>query len=52
MSDWTQANDSPLTDEKKAEWRVYRQALRDITGNLPADLDDPDDISWPAEPSS
>ena len=52
MSDWTQTNDSPLTEEKKAEWRVYRQALRDITGNLPADLDDPDDISWPAEPGS
>jgi hypothetical protein len=30
-SDWTQANDSPLSNEKKAEWSQYRQALRDIT---------------------
>jgi hypothetical protein len=52
MSDWTQGGDSPLTDEKKAEWRTYRQALRDIISNIPADLDDPEDISWPTEPSS
>ena len=30
-SDWTQANDSPLSDEKKKEWATYRQALRDLT---------------------
>ena len=29
-SDWTQINDSPLNDAKKEEWRVYRQALRDM----------------------
>ena len=28
-SDWTQGSDSPLTDEKKAEWATHRQALRD-----------------------
>lgn len=28
--DWTQAPDSPLTDEVKAQWVVYRQKLRDI----------------------
>lgn len=50
-SDWTQANDSPLSDEKKAEWRTYRQSLRDIMINLPADLDDPENVSWPTEPS-
>ena len=27
--DWTQAADSPLSDEKKAEWATYRQELRD-----------------------
>lgn len=51
MSDWTQGADAPLTDEKKAEWRTYRQALRDIMTNLPADLDDPENVSWPTEPS-
>jgi hypothetical protein len=28
--DWTQAPDSPLTDEVKAQWVAYRQKLRDI----------------------
>ena len=31
LCDWTQLPDSPLTPEKKAEWAVYRQALRDVT---------------------
>ena len=32
--DWTQMPYSPLTEEKKAEWETYRQALRDIPNNL------------------
>jgi len=28
--DWTQMRDSALSDSKRAEWTVYRQALRDI----------------------
>ena len=28
-ADWTQLGDAPLTDEKKAEWVTYRQALRE-----------------------
>lgn len=51
MSDWTQGADSPLSNEKKAEWVTYRQALRDIVDNLPADLDNPENVSWPTEPS-
>ena len=31
QSDWTVIPDSPLSDSKKAEWKTYRQALRDIT---------------------
>jgi hypothetical protein len=49
QSDWTQGIDSPLTDEKKAEWITYRQALRDIT--IPSDLALPTDFVWPTEPS-
>jgi len=30
-SDWTQLPDVPLLEEKKEEWREYRQKLRDIT---------------------
>lgn len=37
QSDWTQMNDSPLTNEVKTLWATYRQELRGIT-----DLD-----SWP-----
>jgi aryl-phospho-beta-D-glucosidase BglC (GH1 family) len=45
-SDWTQFNDSPLTDTKKQEWANYRQSLR----NLPANTTDPRDITWPTKP--
>jgi len=45
-SDWTQYNDSPLTDEVKAEWAVYRKALRD----LPHTTGDPTDPTWPTPP--
>lgn len=31
--DWTVVADSPLSDELKAEWLAYRQALRDISNN-------------------
>lgn len=30
-SDWTVLSDSPLADEKRAEFVLYRQQLRDIT---------------------
>ena len=36
-SDWTQMNDSPLTNEVKTAWATYRQELRDLS-----DLD-----AWP-----
>ena len=45
-SDWTQYNDTPLSDEVKAEWTVHRQALRD----LPANTDDPANPTWPTPP--
>jgi hypothetical protein len=44
-SDWTQLSDSPLTEEKKEEWQIYRQSLRDITTQT-----DPFDIIWPNKP--
>jgi hypothetical protein len=43
--DWTQLPDSPLTEEKKLEWKVYRQDLRDITNQ-----EDPHNIIWPTKP--
>ena len=38
-SDWTQMPDSPLSASKKAEWALYRQALRDIPQQFPVDVD-------------
>ena len=45
MCDWTQLADAPLTDEKRSEWVLYRQALRDITTQS-----DPFNITWPTRP--
>ena len=48
-SDWTQFADSPLTDNKKAEWATYRQALRDLPQQYPDAISN-DDIIWPTKP--
>ncbi len=47
-SDWTQASDSPLTDEAKTSWATYRTALR----NLPTNENWPslEDVNWPTKP--
>lgn len=45
-SDWTQANDSPLSASKRTEWATYRQALRDLTENTV----DPANPVWPEKP--
>lgn len=60
-SDWTQFNDSPLTNSKKAEWATYRQQLRNFMNTLRTHSDyvsdtatNPMDVvisSWPTKPS-
>jgi len=44
--EWT-VTSPDLTDDKKAEWKTYRQALRD----LPDQSGFPWDITWPTKPS-
>ena len=44
--DWTQVTDVPLTEEKKNEWILYRQLLR----NLPSTIVDISPINWPLKP--
>lgn len=44
-TDWTQAGDSPLTDERQVQYRAYRQALRDITSH--ANWPNLNDTDWP-----
>ena len=43
-SDWSQVNDSQLSESKNTEWKVYRQALRDVPASHP-------DHPWPPDPS-
>lgn len=43
--DWTQISDSPLILEKKNEWKIYRQELRDITLQ-----ENSFSITWPDKP--
>ena len=45
QSDWTQINDSPLSEIHKNNWRLYRQELRNITNQ-----EDPYTIIWPTKP--
>ena len=48
-SDWTQANDTPLTDADVAKWKTYRTSLRD----LPSDQSSKtkySDITWQTKP--
>jgi hypothetical protein len=47
-SDWTQMNDSPLTNEAKTAWATYRQELRDMS-DLAAWPNIADD-DWPVAP--
>jgi hypothetical protein len=46
VCDWTQANDTQLSEESVDDWQVYRQALRD----LPATTSDPTNPDWPSAP--
>jgi hypothetical protein len=44
-SDWTVLPDSPLTDEEKSAWIIYRQELRDFPSQ-----DGWVDLEFPANP--
>ncbi len=46
-TDWTQANDSPLSEAQRAAWATYRQSLRD----LPSVYSGEGPIPWPVAPA-
>ena len=48
ISDRTQFRDVTLSND--ADWKTYRQSLRDITKDLKTN-DDIDKITWPTKPS-
>ena len=51
QSDWTQVADSPMSDELKASWATYRQALRDLPDGIDWDtVTSSADINWPIVP--
>jgi hypothetical protein len=43
-TDWTQSRDITLSND--ADWKTYRQALRDITDSATS----LDDVTWPEKP--
>ena len=45
-TDWTQSRDVTLSND--ADWKTYRQALRDITKTYKTF----DTVKWPTEPTS
>ncbi len=47
-SDWTQLQDSPLSQEDKQAWTTYRQALRDA----PASYEPTNNPVYPSEPGT
>lgn len=47
--DWINGADVTMSDEKKAEWVAYRQALRDISSHEKWPHLEPED--WPTKPT-
>ena len=45
-TDWLMLLDAPITVEKRAEWKKYRQQLRAIRDQKGF----PDNVIWPSEP--
>jgi len=46
--DWTQAADTPLSDEVKALWATYRTSLRDLSSN--SNWPFLEESDWPTKP--
>ena len=45
-SDWTQLNDTTISEDKLAAWAAYRQDLRDLTDNI----DENGEVTFPTAP--
>lgn len=55
-TDYLMQPDYPLTEEARAAWQAYRQALRDLPSNLPDATIDPESgaligVTWPDKPT-
>ena len=54
-SDWSQFTDNGLSTEKRNEWIMYRQALRDLPSTLTIDPNSTwtttyNSVAWPIRP--
>jgi hypothetical protein len=49
MTDWTQIPDNNLDEAAREEWRLHRQALRDMT-TTNSSVTSHEDLVWPAIP--
>ena len=50
-SDWTQLQDSHISQDKKDAWAAYRQELRDLPDSVGSEGAGPPDLfSWPLKP--
>ena len=45
-TDWTQMPDAPLSDDKKEQYRIYRQKLRDLPAQF-YDIINLEDVTFP-----
>ena len=48
--DWRVMPDSPLLEEQRSAWQVYRSALRNLPQEVPRPLVDMSAVIWPSEP--
>lgn len=48
-SDWTQMPDSPLSEDDKVYWQIYREELRDLSF-VKEGVSNVDDVEWPTRP--
>lgn len=48
-SDWTGLSDVDMTNEKLAEWKLYRQKLRDLPSGLDTEFK-VKNVAWPISP--
>jgi hypothetical protein len=48
-TDWIGLSDTALINEKSAEWKMYRQKLRDLPSGLDT-VDKVNAVTWPTKP--
>jgi hypothetical protein len=48
-SDWTQMPDSPLSEDDKLDWQIYREELRSLSF-VQDNISNVKDVDWPKEP--